>query len=229
MTNLLRSDPVIVLGMHHSGTSILAEVLHRSGVFMQANMPHHESKFFTVEINDKLIMGGGDNWARQPIMPVSEAMAKLDEVRARIQKRAYKKYFEAGYDGHSRWGFKDPRTCVTLPLFLEIFPEAQLLHIIRQEDDVAASLAANDKKGVGVKSDLNFWRELQRQYVARACEFGQRHKFYSEFRYEDFCRQPLEIMEAVFKYLNLPFPEATAAFLREKIYTHRINIANKTL
>ena len=225
--NQLRDDPVIVLGMHHSGTSILAEVLHRHGVFMQANMPHHESKFFTLEINDRMIMGGGDNWAQNPIMSVAEVMAKLDEVRGRIAQKAYKKYLEAGYDGRSRWGFKDPRTCVTLPLYLEIFPNAQLLHIIRNENDVAASLAASNKKGLGMKSDLEFWKVLQRQHAGRAREYGRKHKHYYEFRYEHFCLHPVEVTQAVFKYLRLEFTGAAERFLREEIYTHRINIGNK--
>jgi len=219
----LRDDPVIVLGMHHSGTSILAEILHRSGVFMHANMRHHESKFF-VEINDELVLGGGANWAKLPIMPVAEVMSKLEAVRHRVEKKGLRKYVEAGYDGVSRWGFKDPRTCVTLPLYLEIFRSAQLLHIVRNENDVAVSLSAHEKKGVGRNADLNFWQELQRQYVERARENGRRHKSYFEFRYEDFCLRPGEMMRSVFEFLNLPLPAATTEFLRDNIYTHRIDV-----
>jgi len=228
MNHQLSDDPVIVLGMHHSGTSILAEILHRNGVFMQANMPHHESKFFTIKINDEMIMGGGANWANNPIMPVAEVMAKLDDVRKQVERKALVKYMEAGYDGHSPWGFKDPRTCVTLPLYLEIFPNAQLLHIIRDEKDVAISLAASDKKGLGIISDLDFWMDLQRQYVGRAREFGTRHKHYHELRYEDFCRHPVEVMKEVFAYLNLDFSEVAEQFLEKNVYTHRINLSRQT-
>ncbi len=226
ITPQLRDDPVIVLGMHHSGTSILAEILHRFGVFMQANMHHHEAKFF-VDINDRMIMGGGGNWARSPIMPVAEVLARLPEVHARIQRRAYEKYLEAGYEGQSHWGFKDPRTCVTLPLFLEIFPHARLLHIIRNEKDVAASLASNEKRGLGRETDLNFWMGLQRQYVARVQEYGARHRRFYEFQYEDFCRQPVATMQNVFAYLELPFAAGAADFLQKTVYTHRINIAQR--
>jgi len=219
----LRDDPVIVLGMHHSGTSILAEILHRSGVFMQANMRHHESKFF-VEINDELVLGGGANWAKLPIMPVAELMSKLEAVRHRVEKKGLQKYLEAGYDGVSRWGFKDPRTCVTLPLYLEIFRNAQLLHIVRNENDVAVSLSANEKKGVGRNADLQFWQELQRQYVERVREYGWRHKSYFEFRYEDFCLRPVEVMQNVFEFLGVPFTDMTEEFLKDNVYAHRVNL-----
>ena len=223
----LRDDPVIVLGMHHSGTSILAEILHRSGVFMQSNMHHHESKFFALEINDRLIMGNGANWARNPIMPVDEVMSKLPEVQHRIEKKGYRKYLEAGYDGHSRWGFKDPRTCVILPLYLKVFPNAQLLHIVRNEQDVAISLAASDKKGLGILSDLEFWKELQRQYVGRVREYGVRHKHYLEFDYETFCLQPVETMQRVFRCLNVELNDEVREFLLKNIYTHRINLSSQ--
>lgn len=220
----LRDDPVIVLGMHHSGTSIFAEVLHRSGIFMQANMHHHESKFFTREVNDRLVMGGNGNWARLPIMPVAEVMQHERTVRDYIEKKAYKKYRAAGYDGVSRWGFKDPRTCVTLPLFMRLFPNAQLVHILRNAEDVARSLAARNKQDLGVVQDLAFWKELRRQYIERVFEFGRAHPGYYEFHYEDFCHHPVEEMEKVFAFLNQPLPDETIEFLRERIYTHRINI-----
>jgi len=220
----LRDDPVIVLGMHHSGTSILAEILHRFGVFMQANMHHHESKFF-VDLNDRVIMGGGANWARSPLMPVADVLAKRVLVRNRIAKQGLLKYLAAGYDGISRWGFKDPRTCVTLPLFVELYPNARLLHIVRNEEDVATSLSASDKRALGIQPDREFWKALQRQHVARVREYGPRQRYYYEFHYEEFCLHPLEVMQQVYRFLELPCTEALANFLKNRIYTHRINIS----
>jgi len=222
----LRDDPVIVLGMHHSGTSILAEILHRFGVFMQANMHHHESKFF-VDLNDHVIMGGGANWARHPIMPVEEVMAKREAVAKRIAKHGLLKYLDAGYDGEARWGFKDPRTCVTLPLFVELYPNARLLHIIRNEEDVAISLAASDKRALGLEPNREFWKELQRQHLARVRKYAPHQRYYHEFSYEDFCLRPLEVVQEVYRFLDLPFTTAVEDFLKNKIYTHRINISTQ--
>lgn len=221
----LRDDPVILLGMHHSGTSIFAEVLHRHGVFMQADMHHHESKVFTRDIDDRMIMGGGAGWTRDPILPVDDVMAYLDEVRTEVEGKALKKYVRAGYDGESRWGFKDPRACVTLPLFLQVFPNAQLLHIVRDEADVAESLASRPKEGVGLIEDRALWRSLHRQHVERAREYGRRHGDYFEFAYEDFCRRPLEVTSAAFAHIDVPVTPELESFLKERIYTHRIGIA----
>lgn len=208
---------MIVLGMHHSGTSILAEVLHRHGVFMHANMRHYESKFFTRRVNNEVIMGGGAGWAGSPIMTLDEVLSKLDEARALVDAEAYRRYVKGGYDGRSRWGFKDPRTCVTLPLHLDLFPNAQLLHIVRDGDRVADSLARSRKKGVGVKPDRAFWKELWRQHVERAREFGRRHGRYYEFRYEDLTEHPVDTSRTIFDYLELPFTGGAGEFVKERI------------
>jgi len=217
MADRLRDDPVLVLGMHHSGTSILAQVLHHNGVFMHANMAHHESRFFTKRVNDRLIMGGDGAWARLPIMPVDAVMAKLEKARSVIRRNALEKYVAAGYDGRSRWGFKDPRTCVLLPLYLELFPNAQLLHIVRDEDAVADSIARGAKEGVGRVEDREYWKELRRQYVARARDHGRRHQHYEELAYEDLCASPVEVMRPIFAYLGLPCTVEVQGYVREHV------------
>jgi hypothetical protein len=220
----MRDDPVLLVGMHHSGTSIFAEVLHRHGVFMGADMGHYESKFITQRINDELIMGGGPNWSHIPILSVEYVMSKLDAARAEIERGLRKAYMRAAYDGQEPWGFKDPRTCVTLPLFLEIFPHARLIHIVRREADVAESLARREKAGVGVLRDPRHWRELRLQHVARVRRFGALHGLYREFAYEEFCLRPIEVTQPIFEWLGLPFTTRLEGFLRSHIYTDRIGI-----
>jgi hypothetical protein len=217
----LRDDPVIVLGMHHSGTSILAEVLHRAGVFMQANMRHSESKFFT-RLNDRVILGRPDRWAALPLPPVDEIMSRLAAARDEIARKALRRYVAAGYDGASRWGFKDPRSCVTLPLLLELYPRAQLVHIVRDADDVAASLAAGSKRGVGRVADLDHWRELRRQYIDRVRTYGARHAQFLELAYEEFCTRPIDTTRRVLEYIHIEMLPSTVEFLDNTIYTHRI-------
>ncbi len=227
MNKQLRDDPVILLGMHHSGTSILARILHENGVHMQANMRHHESKFFALQLHDSLVLQGGDGWARVPIMPVEEVMHWKNEIQRLIAKKGLRKYRDAGYDGVSRWGFKDPRTCIMTPMYLKIFPNAHLVHIVRSADDVATSLAENVKRGVGNIPDREHWKALWREYVGRVREFGPKHKNYYEMAYQDFCFEPVEEIKKLFAWLNVEFTEKTETFLRENIYTHRVNISEQ--
>jgi hypothetical protein len=217
MNGALRTDPVIVLGMHHSGTGILARILHENGVFMHADMAHYESRFFSIEVNDRLLLGSGDAWARTPIAPVKEIMLRVDDAKALIAAKGLRRYARAGYDGGSPWGFKDPRVCVLLPLYMELYPEARLIHIVRTEDDVAASLARAKKSGAGRITDPEHWRALRTQYVARALAYGRRHSHYHELQYEELCSDPEGTGRPLLAYLGIPFTDATAAYLRATV------------
>ena len=144
-----QQSPILIVGMHNSGTSILAEILHKNGVFIGNNMDHSESHFFSIFLNDRIIMGGGNNWAKLPILSIEKVLSFKNTVGPFIKKHWKADYVQWGYDGSSKWGIKDPRLCVLLPLYLEIFPGAKIVHIRRNQNDVAASLSRRTKSGVG--------------------------------------------------------------------------------
>ncbi|MCJ7734698.1 MAG: sulfotransferase, partial [Anaerolineales bacterium] len=159
--------PVLVVGMHNSGTSILTEILHKNGIFFGANMQHFESNFFSIFINDRIILGGKGNWAKLPLMSVDEVLSFESSVGPFIKAHWVADYLQWGYDGKSHWGIKDPRLCVLLPLYLKFFPEATVIHIRRNPDDVAASLTGKFKTGVGILDDFAHWKMLTEAYTER--------------------------------------------------------------
>src|SRR6185369_9473972 len=44
------------------------------------------------------------------------------------------------------WGWKDPRNTYTLPLWLDLFPHAKIIHVMRHGVDVAQSLKARSQQ-----------------------------------------------------------------------------------
>ena len=215
-------DPVLVVGMHNSGTSIVAEVLHRGGLFLGANMGHYESHFFSVFVNDLLVMGGGSNWARLPILSVDEVLAFRETVGPFVRRHWLADYLQWGYDGASPWGIKDPRLCVLLPLYLEIFPGAKVVHVRRDPDDVAASLCRRRKRGVGNLDDFGHWRRLADEHVRRVLDCAPRlGDRYHELAYEAFCADSAAVTATLFGFVGLPFTTDTKNLL-SKVETSRI-------
>ena len=205
--------PVLVVGMHNSGTSMLTEILHESGIFFGANMRHQESYFFSSFINDRLILGGGDAWAQLPLLSVEKVLSYQQTIAPFVKSHWLADYLQWGYDGISRWGVKDPRLCILLPLYLKIFPEATVVHIRRDANDVAASLTMKYKQGVGILTDFEHWKALAHAYTKRVEEYAPSCKRYVQVQYEDFCRHPHQQAAELFNTLELPFSSHTEQLL----------------
>jgi len=207
------TPPILVVGMHNSGTSMLTEILHDAGVFFGVSMKHHESHFFTNFINDRLIMGGGDQWAKLPLMPVEEVLSFEEVISPLIKSYWLVDYLQWGYDGTSPWGIKDPRLCVLLPLYLRIFPGAKVVHIQRRPEDVAASLSGKFKAGVGILDDFEHWKALTQAYTQRVLDYSGECAAYFELSYEEFCQDPGPLAQELFNYLGILFSDNTPNLL----------------
>jgi hypothetical protein len=109
----------IVAGMHRSGTSMLAGLLHRNGISMgrqfRRALPENPRGFFEEEAfrraNDRALRSSGyvvEEWnpSFTGVMPTVE-----DEELAKTLLS------EFGVVSDS-WGWKDPRTCLTLKMWL---------------------------------------------------------------------------------------------------------------
>jgi hypothetical protein len=188
---------------------------------MGVDMAHYESFFFSIFINNNLIMGGGSNWAQIPIMSVEKVKTFKNEVESYIKNLWVLDYLRCGYNGESAWGFKDPRLCVLLPLYIEIFPDCKVVHIRRNPNDVAASLCRKKKLGVGQIDNFDYWKTLTLQHVERVLEYANCCQGYYELNYEDLCLDSEKTVLQLFDFLNLPFTDETKNLLK-KVHSSRV-------
>jgi hypothetical protein len=112
------------------------------------------------------------------------------------------------------WGFKDPRTSLTLPVWRDIFPNAKIINIVRDGNAVASSLHQRSKKqlqnglpfslvSLEPAMNLSLWAE----YVLTAhkhCASLPRDQ-YLEIRYENLLRAPEAVLLDVAKFIGLNF------------------------
>jgi hypothetical protein len=154
-----RRGPVIVLGMHRSGTTMVAELLGGLGVFLGAELQaDHESTFF-LDANDLLLRqvnaswdqpGGWMAFLKHPeAVELTVKCLRRDVLSSQVrQYLGLKRYLrERSVEKlEGPWGWKEPRTVLTLPVWLRLFPEARLIHIVRNGVDVAASLRARERR-----------------------------------------------------------------------------------
>ena len=93
------NGPFVIVGMHRSGTSLVSQILDRSGVFMGSDLQEdHESKFF-IGLNKWIYENAGADWARplavQELMDYKPAKKKVEEyLRLNIYKTFEKSWIK---------------------------------------------------------------------------------------------------------------------------------------
>jgi hypothetical protein len=148
------TQPLIILGMHRSGTSMLTRILRDQGVFLGHKIQSDDEAMFFVDLNRWILRVGGTDWDYPvPALDmlrderhVSRIADYLSTRMSGLQTHTYlgSRFLAArgkiGTHLPFLWGFKDPRTSITLLVWLKLFPQAKLLRIQRHGIDVAASL-----------------------------------------------------------------------------------------
>ncbi len=133
----------VVLGMHKSGTTLVSEILHRSGVRMgegrDVDGEYDDGVFFErsdVRELNQAILGFGDPAHTHP---APRRLAAAEPVRLRMREIIRKAEAPGG-----DWGFKDPRTCLTYPLWREELPAHRLIGVVRSLPEVASHYRRKD-------------------------------------------------------------------------------------
>jgi hypothetical protein len=121
----------VVLGMHKSGTSLISQILHHSGINMGEIDPSvsydYGNKYerqSTFKLNEE-ILGQRDVNSLHLVAPKKLSLSDehLKQMRQIIDKN------NSLYG--QNWGFKDPRTCLVYPLWASVLPEHKLIAIYR--------------------------------------------------------------------------------------------------
>jgi hypothetical protein len=122
--------------MHKSGTTLASQILHHSGINMGE------------EIDPSIGYGQGNKYERESTWRLNEEILECNgrvsiDIRAPAelvihpeQRRRMRAIIRDLNLAYPDWGFKDPRTCLTYPLWAEELGEHKLLAISRPPADL---------------------------------------------------------------------------------------------
>ncbi len=139
IAELTEMKTVVVLGPARSGTSITSGILHLSGVNMGDRMtgPHRldakgnfENLLFE-RINNMILVAAGGSWH---VLPAEKAIKDIekqvsDEIEALIEMESSR-----------LWGFKDPRTCATFPVYKKHITNPHFIVCQRTHEHIVSSV-----------------------------------------------------------------------------------------
>jgi hypothetical protein len=133
------SDQLIIAGFHRSGTSLVAQLLHRAGLFLGYDLmgatfsnPHgHFEDIEAYSLHEKILSDNGRTWlVAEPFLPV------ITEDHWRRMER----FIRRRNAEHELWGFKDPRVCLFMMIWKHLLPGARAVVVYRHFSDTTHSL-----------------------------------------------------------------------------------------
>lgn len=226
--------PVIMIGMHRSGTSLAGRLLGRLGLFSGAWKDENDEAMLFLELNKRLFRRAGARWDEPG--PAAGLTGIAVETAARVRpwlsgpraalflgSRRYLRYRSLDRLDVP-WGWKDPRNTYTLPVWLTIFPAARVLFIERHGVDVARSLevrsarpalrlrlpwsgrSAVSARCAELEGGLSLWAEYQSQ--ARTALAGLPAERVLRLRYEELLEQPAATLARAAEFCGLDAAES---------------------
>lgn len=222
---MLQGEPILILGVFRSGTSLLASVLENLGVFLGPSedfFPPNENNpggYWEmrpqVELNLRAYSALGINfYGVQPLptkwmeSPLSAPL--LEDIRRLLNDK---------FGGQKLWGWKEPQTTGLVPLYREALKQEgvspRYAICVRHPLSVAASQNARTLPGDGAERVAT---ELTAQTMGMWVHYTLLSLLETQgaprmvVSYEDLLSDPARVIDAIGKYLMpVPPPESQMA------------------
>jgi sulfotransferase family protein len=227
-----KNGPIFIVGAPRSGTTLLQRMLRSHP---RISSPTGESHFIIPLYRNASTFG--DLRKKQNLRKVLQEMYRISQnfldtdlhgMRFDIEKLA-EEFHARHYDsipaiisglfernargeGKSRWLDKTPYYILHLPKIRAMFPDSQIIHIIRDGRDCALSMIIR-------KYDLHVYNvyhaaKLWQQYVETGQAIGQElgSDVYYEIRYEDILADPVGVMQKICVFLEEEYNNSLVNF-----------------
>jgi hypothetical protein len=157
---------VVVIGMHRSGTSAVTNALRLLGLNLgktsdlvpplQGNPGGNWEHSRLIRLNESILESYGGSWHTPPTLP--EDWFRSVEARAMIP--ALRSEFRDIYPPRG-WLWKDPRSSLTLPLWLAVWDSAPVVVMVYRHP-VAVGRSLKARNGFTVSRSLTLWEHYNR-------------------------------------------------------------------
>jgi hypothetical protein len=160
---------ICIAGMHRSGTSMVAKLLHACELFlgpaeefMQPSSDNPEGyweNLHFVNVNEGIMAQFGGWWGNPPSFPARwEFTPEVDSLFGEAQELVGR------FSGHNCWGWKDPRNSLTLPFWRRLIPDLKVVVCVRNPLEVALSLRV--RADPASASRFQLWLTYYRQLLS---------------------------------------------------------------
>ncbi len=217
---------VCITGMHRTGTSVVAGLLQRHGLWLgdEADImpadPYNPAGYFEnnrlVELNDAILAAFGGTWSAPPELTAGWTEdPRLDHIYIDARTRGDR------LDARAPWGFKDPRTAVTLPFWRAAWGDMAVIVTLRNPLETARSLQRRD--GMPLDEGMRLWAAHYRSLLDNTTRESR-----IVIEYETLCADPVGSAQALLSrlpWLRTVDPELAVQSVRVPLRHHRVTPA----
>ncbi len=159
----------VILGMHKSGTSLVSQILHLSGINMEDDVDetkgydegNHFERISAKELNKELLGCGSAHSLnvilRRPIRVTPDHRRKVWAIIQSCNER------------YRDWGFKDPRTCLTYSVWDQELPPRKIIVVYRKFEEVLQHYTRTKWRKINLlypRKALRGWMHYNSQIIA---------------------------------------------------------------
>ena len=170
-------SPLIIIGMHRSGTSMLTRLIENIGYEIGKHRDQNDESMHFWRLNEWVFRQVNATWDNPYNFQYLDELTKmrllvvlrmhLKGVLAAKYSGLVKSFFLDLTEYTGKWSWKDPKNTFTLELWQEIFPKAKIIHIYRNPIDVARSLQAR------AESKIEGYRPTKRSKIKELLARGK--------------------------------------------------------
>lgn len=184
--------PVFIVGCPRSGTTLLRRMVNA-----HPNLSAGPETHFLIVLKNIEVL----RWNQLSLFGITQAQwhSHVRELFSWVHSQ------RAEREGKSRWVDKTPGYALILDFIDELYPDSQIIHLLRDPHDVVDSW----RRRVGpvkAREAVKAWPE----HVRAARAFRDKHSpdRFTEIRYEELVANPKDVMSALLSWLGEPWDEA---------------------
>jgi len=219
-----RSPPVLIIGAHRSGTTATARALELLGLQIGQRLDSHSEPRPLQKLHEDYLRRAGGAWHNpEPFLEWIESVEGMQDCISYLRSNVRRDFAcifgyrlnPKGFWLRARlkfgrpWGWKEPRTTLFAPAWLEVFPGARIVHVIRDASAAASSIrerelkfqAAGDPPTPNL-ADLDYCRQLVQIYLS-AGERLANCANYHRVQFEELQANPPAMLERLANFCGL--------------------------
>ena len=216
--------PVIIIGAHRSGTSATARALELVGLQIGQRLDSHREPKALQTLHEEYLRRAGAAWY--------DPKPFLQRIQTAEGRRDCEEYLRSNFNAHfartfgyrnnpkgwwlrsrlkfgAPWGWKEPRTTLFSSAWLEVFPDARIVHVVRDPLAAAESIRERELKFQAAGnpptshlSDLSYCRELVELYLRAGEQVGASPN-YQLLQFEELQANPPAMLERLANFCGM--------------------------